>query len=302
VGRRRDEQSFGALLYGDQLNPIAQLDTAGNVTASFVYGSRANVPDYMVKAGTAYRILADHLGSPRLVVDVGTGVVAERIDYDAHGRIIADTEPGFQPFAFAGGVYDGDAALVRFGWRDYDPGTGRWSIKDPILFAGGSSNLYAYALEDPVNLIDPDGLQAIWDIPDWISAGLSLRDLACNPSWGNAGWFGLDLLGAALPLVPAAGTVRRAADFVVTPRGQAIHIPRGATGPTPTRAPGVQYVGGSGGRGLDSRVTGIRIMEGNANQGPRVIYMNSRGQTVDPTTGRTVPNADPRGHHYLDPW
>ena len=95
---------------------------------------------------------------------------------------------------------------------------------------------------------------------------------------------------------------RAAPDFVVTPKGEAVRVPTGATGPTPTRAPGVQYTGGAGGKGLDSRVTGVRIMEGNANQGPRAVYMNRTGQTVDPATGRTVPSADPRAHQYLEPW
>jgi hypothetical protein len=47
---------------------------------------------------------------------------------------------------------------VRFGFRDYDPDTGRWTVKDPILFAGGSIDLYGYCLNDPVSLIDPSGL------------------------------------------------------------------------------------------------------------------------------------------------
>lgn len=31
--------------------------------------------------------------------------------------------------------------------------------RDPVLFAGGDSNLYGYVLNDPVNLIDPSGLR-----------------------------------------------------------------------------------------------------------------------------------------------
>ena len=72
--------------------------------------------------------------------------------------MITDTNPGFQPFGFAGGVYDRDTKLVRFGARDYDVETGRWTAKDPILFAGGDTNLYGYVLNDPVNFIDPEGL------------------------------------------------------------------------------------------------------------------------------------------------
>jgi hypothetical protein len=100
----------------------------------------------------------------------------------------------------------------------------------------------------------------------------------------------------------AAGVARGAPDFVVTPRGEAIPVPSGATGPYPTRAPGFQYLEGSGGPGLDARVTGVRVMDANANQGPRAVYMNRTGQTVDPATGRTLPNKDPRAHQYLLPW
>ena len=58
-----------------------------------------------------------------------------------------------------GSRYDGRIrSRVRFGARDYDAETGRWTARDPILFAGGQSNLYAYVNNDPVNLTDPSGL------------------------------------------------------------------------------------------------------------------------------------------------
>jgi RHS repeat-associated protein len=55
-------------------------------------------------------------------------------------------------------LYDRDTGLVRFGHRDYDPDIGRWTVKDPILFAGRDTDLYGYVLNNPVNLIDPLGL------------------------------------------------------------------------------------------------------------------------------------------------
>ncbi len=145
-------------LYHDQLKPVAELDGTGAVVARFVYGSGSLVPDYLVKAGTTYRIVSDHLGSLRLVVDATTGAVVQRLDYDEFGNVTLDTNPGFQPFGFAGGLYDLHTRLTRFGARDYDAETGRWTATDPIRFAGGDTNLYGYVLQDPLNGIDSLGL------------------------------------------------------------------------------------------------------------------------------------------------
>jgi hypothetical protein len=60
-------------LYQNQINPVAELDGSGNLVSRFVYASKANVPGYMIKNGVTYRIISDHLGSPRLVVDVTIG-------------------------------------------------------------------------------------------------------------------------------------------------------------------------------------------------------------------------------------
>ena len=62
-------------------------------------------------------------------------------------------------------AYDNnDNRKQRFGYRDYDAYTGKWTAKDPIGFAGGDSNLYGYVLGDPVNFVDPLGLcRDYWD-------------------------------------------------------------------------------------------------------------------------------------------
>ena len=158
VGKRVNGVLVQGFLYQGGFSPIAELDGSGNVVSRFVYGARGNVPEYLIKAGQTYRIVSDHLGSPRLVVNVATGQVAQRLDYDAWGQVVQDTAPGFQPFGFAGGLYDKDTGLVRFGLRDYDASNGRWTNKDPIGFNAGDGNLYAYVHNDPVNFIDPTGL------------------------------------------------------------------------------------------------------------------------------------------------
>jgi RHS repeat-associated protein len=94
-------------------------------------------------------------------VNTADGTVAQRIDYDEFGRVTQNTNPGFQPFAYAGGLYDEHTGLVRFGARDYDAATGRWTAKDPVGFAGGDGNVYAYVGNDPLNYVDPSG-QSDW--------------------------------------------------------------------------------------------------------------------------------------------
>jgi len=99
IGKKINGALVQGFLYQDQLEPIAELDGNGNVIARFVYASKSHVPDYLVKNGTTYRLISDHLGSPRLIVHAQTGTIEQRLDYDEFGN-------------------------VRFGARDYDAETG----------------------------------------------------------------------------------------------------------------------------------------------------------------------------------
>jgi RHS repeat-associated protein len=160
IGKRVDGvfKTFYQWQSGTQL--AAEVGPSGVVQARFVYGVQGHSPDYMIKNGVSYRFIKDHLGSIRVVVNTNDGSIVQKFDYDEWGKVLTDTNPGFQPFGYAGGLYDGDTGLVRFGARDYDADTGRWTNKDPLIFDGGQSNLYAYAESEPINRIDPDG--RIW--------------------------------------------------------------------------------------------------------------------------------------------
>ena len=163
IGRKENGQWTHKWLYQDNLNPIAELDENDRIRKAFIYADKGNVPAYMLtfdangNALRQYRIVTDLLGSVRVVYDLATGNEEQRIDYDVWGNITNDTNPDLQPFGFAGGLYDQQTKLTRFGARDYDAETGRWTAKDPILFSGGDTNLYGYVLNDPVNLIDRNG-------------------------------------------------------------------------------------------------------------------------------------------------
>lgn len=162
MGRRIRRSVNGTVthrwIYQDGIRPAAELDDGGNVKTLFVYGTGLLTPDYMIRDSSIYRFVTDERGSVRLVVDVDTGTVVQRIDYDPWGLVTDDSNPGFQPFGFAGGMCDSATGLVRFFARDYDPAVGRFTAPDPLLLAGGQYNLYVYAANDPINLIDPLGL------------------------------------------------------------------------------------------------------------------------------------------------
>jgi RHS repeat-associated protein len=155
IGRKLNGTLQKGWLYQSQLAIAAEVDPSGAVTKTFEYATHGNVPDWMYANGVPYRIVTDHLGSVRMVVDVN-GTVAQRIDYDAYGRVLTNTNPGFQPFGYAGGLLDDATGLTRFGARDYDADNGRWTTRDPGGLANGS-NQFVYALGAPNTVTDPDG-------------------------------------------------------------------------------------------------------------------------------------------------
>jgi RHS repeat-associated protein len=162
VARKLNGVVTNRWLYQDGLRPIAELNPTGTLIAAYVYGTKSNVPDMIIRQGKFYRVLSDQLGSPRLVVDTSDVTnVPFKADYSAFGHVTG-TGLDWMPFGFAGGIYDAATGLVRFGARDYDASVGRWTSKEPLRFTGGK-NFYVYADVDPINKLDPDGRIVIVD-------------------------------------------------------------------------------------------------------------------------------------------
>jgi RHS repeat-associated protein len=158
IGEKVNGTWVRKFLYLNGLKPVAELDANNAIVSLFVYGSQTVVPDYIVKGEITYRIITDHLGSPRLVINTADGAIAQRMDYDEFGNVSQDSNQHFQPFGFAGGLYDPDTHLVRFGARDYDAEIGRWTAKDPNPFRQGETNHYIYVDNDPLSYTDARGI------------------------------------------------------------------------------------------------------------------------------------------------
>ncbi|MEM1159399.1 MAG: PKD domain-containing protein [Pseudomonadota bacterium] len=109
-------------------------------------------------SGTVLEVHADRLGSVTDVVDPALGQVVEQSIYDSFGAILTRSGTLGQPFGFTGREFDAESGLYFYRARTYDPVAGRFLQDDPIGFAAGDTNLYAYVFNDPVNWVDPTGL------------------------------------------------------------------------------------------------------------------------------------------------
>ena len=157
IAKRIDGTIVEKYLWQGLTRLLAVYDGSDNLVQRFEYAD-GRLPVAMAHGGNIYYLAYDQVGSLRVVTDA-SGNVVKRIDYDSFGNVLYDTNVAFLvPFGFAGGLADRDTGLVRFGYRDYDPDTGRWTAKDPIGIAGGDTDLYGYVQSNPVNLVDPLGL------------------------------------------------------------------------------------------------------------------------------------------------
>jgi len=157
IAKSIDDVIVEKYLWAGDATLLAVLDGSDALLMRFEYAGN-RVPVSMTKEGVLYYLTYDSTGSLRLVT-TADGSVVKSLDYTSFGQILSDSDPDFSaPLGFAGGLFDKDTGLLYFGVRDYDPVIGRWIAKDPILFAGGDSNVYAYVNNDPINFIDPLGL------------------------------------------------------------------------------------------------------------------------------------------------
>ena len=127
-------------------------------------GNTAFLPEPAFNAGTTekeqYFFHPDHLGSSNYITNF-VGDVCQHMEYFAFGETFVEEHKNSNssPYKFNGKELDDESGLYYYGARYYDPRISIWASVDPLAekYAGWSP--YNYCLQNPLNLIDPDGMK-----------------------------------------------------------------------------------------------------------------------------------------------
>lgn len=163
LGRRIEKNVDGTItkyLY-DNEDIIAEYDGNGNLITKYIHGLGIDEPLAITKNNQTYYYHADGLGSIVALTD-NVGNVVQTYSYDSFGNITNQTGSIIQPFMFTGREFDSESGLYYLRARELDSKTGTFTQKDPIGFNGGDVNLYRYVENNPVNYVDPLGLEPIY--------------------------------------------------------------------------------------------------------------------------------------------
>ena len=197
---RRIEKRFpsGArtvFLY-DEGRLIEERDELGAVTAQYVYGAGIDEILLMRRGGQDYLFHEDDLGSIVAVTN-SAGALVEQYRYDHFGSVsmfnglggaIGASAIG-NPWLYTGRQLDPETGLYHNRRRFLDPDTGRFLSRDPLGMLDGM-NLYAYVNNNPINFIDPFGLEGTRPRPPVSRPPDGALETGLKAAWGALKGFG----------------------------------------------------------------------------------------------------------------
>lgn len=190
-------------IYVDQLYEIRD----GQATC-FIFNENVRVAAATVGGGT-YFFHHDHLGNTILITDVTGGIVHE-VGYYPFGNVAFAIGGNPSSYQFMGNEWDSETGLVYSRSRYYDPRLGRFISPDlfvlmnpeKLLSLPVNLNLYGYAANNPMRLVDDEGSWWKWLVGGLIIAALAVATIVVGVFTGGAGFaFGILLaatIGSAL--------------------------------------------------------------------------------------------------------
>jgi len=218
--------SFLVLAVLDATNGVKEIFTHGPDLSGAVGGAGGVGGILAQTIGTnAYYLHSDAAGNVILATDPSRQVVAT-IHYSPFGKPIAQAGPFHPRFLFSSKEWESSASLYYYGYRFYSPELGRWLTRDPLgEFADPLHNLYRFVGNNPLNNVDPLGLQVMgWDdeieeIYNNPSVGYRIKKGSFQRELREAGGAAIESILTAASFIPVAGIAGFSDDAVRASKG-----------------------------------------------------------------------------------
>lgn len=154
---------------------IGTFDASNTLKKSYCWGETGLLSVTFHATSKSYYACKD--GNLNIVayVDSSDGSVVAEYEYNVFGKIISKSGSMADDFVFrfASYQYDKTTGLIYYGYRYYDPETGRFINRDPIAEEGGL-NLYANSRNDMANGWDYLGLEETGKKLNYIPSSIRL--------------------------------------------------------------------------------------------------------------------------------
>ena len=156
----------------------------------------------------------DHLGSSSFITNLD-GEVVQHIEYVPFGEVFIEERNNVwnTPYLFNAKEFDEETGMYYYGARYYEPRISLWISSDLLEEQFADYSTYAYAHNNPIKYIDPDGnipIETIWDAAN---VGLGFSSLVQNLKAGNyvdalvdGGGIILDAAATVVPYVPGGAS------------------------------------------------------------------------------------------------
>jgi RHS repeat-associated protein len=170
--------------------PLVLSDTAN----SYIYGPGGLPVEQISSGGTVFYLHHDQQGSTRMLTS-STGKAEATRTYDAYGNTTGSTGTATSPLGYDGQYTSSDTGLIYLRARVYDPATAQFLTIDPAVSL--TREPYVYVGDNPLNLFDPSGLEAI-PFPVPVAGGCAAAPEVCGAAavGGADVWLGAKVFNA----------------------------------------------------------------------------------------------------------